>query len=123
MHSRGKCFGMNCSAPNPGAADDYQIGCILLESPFFFDRADWVPLPNWKREIVRGRGYDSEGDGREISHRGLRTSNSQTLDTGEAIASCCPPPAPTCLPAAFSISPVVWPEDFESVSARLEESG
>ncbi len=23
--------------PNPGAADDYQIGCILLESPFFFD--------------------------------------------------------------------------------------
>jgi putative restriction endonuclease len=54
---------------SPGAADDYQIGCILLESPFFFDRADWVPLPDWKREIVRGRGYDSEGDGREIWHR------------------------------------------------------
>ena len=56
-------------APNPGAADDYQIGCILLESPFFFDRADWVPLPDWKREIVRGRGYDSEADGREIWQR------------------------------------------------------
>ena len=55
--------------PSPGAADDYQIGCILLESPFFFDRADWVPLPDWKREIVRGRGYDSEGDGREIWQR------------------------------------------------------
>jgi putative restriction endonuclease len=55
--------------PNPGAAADYQIGCILLESPFFFDRADWIPLPEWKREIVRGRGYDSEGDGREIWHR------------------------------------------------------
>jgi putative restriction endonuclease len=51
-------------APNQDAADDYRIGCILLESPFFFDRADWVPLPDWKREIVRGRGYDSEGDGR-----------------------------------------------------------
>jgi putative restriction endonuclease len=65
-------------APSPGAADDYQIGCILLESPFFFDRADWVPLPDWKREIVRGRGYDSEGDGREIWQRVeslIRSSN------------------------------------------------
>jgi putative restriction endonuclease len=56
-------------APNPNAADDYQIGCILLESPFFFDRKDWIPLPDWKREIVRGRGFDSEDDGREIWQR------------------------------------------------------
>ena len=56
-------------APSPSAVDDYQIGCILLESPVFFDRADWIPLPDWKREIVRGRGYDSEGDGREIWRR------------------------------------------------------
>lgn len=56
-------------APSPGAADDYQIGCILLESPFFFDRADWIPMPVWKREIVRGRGYDSDGDGKAIWHR------------------------------------------------------
>ena len=26
-------------------------------------------MPDWKREIVRGRGYDSEGDGREIWQR------------------------------------------------------
>ena len=51
---------------NPSASDDYQIGCILLESPFFFQRADWVPLRDWKREIVRGRGYDSDGDGRDL---------------------------------------------------------
>jgi putative restriction endonuclease len=56
-------------APNPGAADDYHIGCILLESPFFFGRANWIPLPEWKREIVRGRGYDSEGDGKAIWER------------------------------------------------------
>lgn len=54
---------------NPSTADDYQIGCILLESPFFLNRADWIPLPEWKREIVRGRGYDSESDGREIWQR------------------------------------------------------
>jgi len=56
-------------APNPSAADDYQLGCILLESPFFLARGDWIPLPGWKREIVRGRGFDSEGDGREIWQR------------------------------------------------------
>jgi putative restriction endonuclease len=53
----------------PSVADDFNIGCILLESPFFFARADWIPLPDWKREIVQGRGYDSEGDGAEIWRR------------------------------------------------------
>ena len=65
---------------NPSPAEDYKIGCILLESPFFCDRQDWISLPEWKREIVRGRGYDSEGDGREIWQRVeslLRTSHLQ----------------------------------------------
>lgn len=72
-------------ASNPSAADDYQIGCILLESPFFFHRADWIPLPDWKREIVRGRGYDSDGDGREIWQRvePLIRVSSQGLQTAE----------------------------------------
>ena len=58
-----------------------------MESPFFFDRADWIPLPDWKREIVRGRGYDSEGDGREIRHRVealLKASRQETQPTDEA---------------------------------------
>ena len=54
---------------NPSGTEDYKIGCILLESPFFFHRTEWVPLSDWKREIVRGRGYDSAGDGREIWQR------------------------------------------------------
>jgi putative restriction endonuclease len=37
--------------------------------PSNFKRADWIPLPDWKREIVRGRGYDSEGDGAGIWER------------------------------------------------------
>jgi putative restriction endonuclease len=71
---------------NQDAATDYQIGCILLESPFFFDRADWIPVQDWKREIVRGRGYDSEGDGREIWLRVealLRTSRREAQQTEE----------------------------------------
>jgi putative restriction endonuclease len=71
---------------NLGATEDYHIGCILLESPFFFDRADWVPLPDWKREIVRGRGYDAQGDGRQIWERVealLMTSNAKAQQIGE----------------------------------------
>jgi putative restriction endonuclease len=73
-------------AANPGASDDYQIGCILLESPFFFDRPDWIPLPDWKREIVRGRGYDSDGDGKAIWQRvePLMTARLDTQSTGES---------------------------------------
>lgn len=54
---------------NPNIADDFDIGCILLESPFFFQRGDWIPLPDWKPEIVRGRGYDSDGDGIDLWRR------------------------------------------------------
>jgi putative restriction endonuclease len=39
---------------------DYSIGCILLESPFFFERDEWVPASDWSREIVRGKGYTTE---------------------------------------------------------------
>lgn len=54
---------------NPGAVDDYSVGCILLESPFFLDRADWVPLTDWQKPIVRGKSYDSATDGRAVWER------------------------------------------------------
>lgn len=46
----------------PDRADDYTIGCILLEQPFFFDRADWISVPFWKANVVRGAGLDVSGD-------------------------------------------------------------
>jgi len=42
--------------------EDCSIGCILLESPFFFDRTDWIPLPNWQKQIVRGKGFEAEAE-------------------------------------------------------------
>lgn len=45
------------SIPSPG--DDYGIGCILIESPFFFRREDWIPLTDWSKNIVRGKGFDT----------------------------------------------------------------
>jgi len=39
--------------------EDYTIGCILLEQPFFFTRDTWIPVPDdWKSNIVQGRSYD-----------------------------------------------------------------
>lgn len=39
--------------------EDYYIGCILLEQPFFFTRGNWIPIPkDWSRNIVQGKGYD-----------------------------------------------------------------
>jgi putative restriction endonuclease len=39
--------------------EDYTIGCILLEQPFFLSREVWIPVPSdWKFNIVQGRTYD-----------------------------------------------------------------
>jgi len=43
------------------ASSDYQIGCILLEQPFFFTRESWIAVPaDWSRNIVQGKTYDAE---------------------------------------------------------------
>jgi putative restriction endonuclease len=43
--------------------EDYTIGCILLEQPFFLPRARWLAAPtDWHPNIVQGKGYDLSGD-------------------------------------------------------------
>lgn len=40
---------------------DPVIGCIILTNPFFFDRGDWIPVPeDWKSNIVQGKSYDTD---------------------------------------------------------------
>jgi len=50
------------------AKQDYRIGCILLEQPFFFSRNNWIPVPaDWNRNIQQGRLYDlSSGLGKQL---------------------------------------------------------
>ncbi len=39
--------------------EDYRIGCILLEQPFFLARQHWVAVPaDWASTIVQGKTYD-----------------------------------------------------------------
>jgi len=43
------------------AAIDPVIGCNILAEPFFFARADWIPVPrSWAANIVQGKTYDIE---------------------------------------------------------------
>lgn len=48
--------------PNP------QIGCIILNQPFFIPREHWLPLPgDFQKNIVSGKTYDStEGSGKRL---------------------------------------------------------
>ena len=44
-------------APNP--KEDYVIGCIILEEPFFLARHRWIAAPaDFSKNIVQGKTYD-----------------------------------------------------------------
>jgi len=47
---------------------DPEIGCNVLNGPFFFEEKDWIPVPEgWAPNIVRGRTFDTEeGDGSRL---------------------------------------------------------
>jgi putative restriction endonuclease len=45
---------------SPGSPEDYEIGCILLQSPFFFPEHEWIPASDWPPSIQTGKGYDTE---------------------------------------------------------------
>jgi putative restriction endonuclease len=39
--------------------EDYTVGCIILEDPFFLREDEWIPVPpDWQRNIVQGKSYD-----------------------------------------------------------------
>jgi putative restriction endonuclease len=40
---------------------DAEIGCSVLNAPFFFTPGDWIPIPSdWSPNIVRGKTYATE---------------------------------------------------------------
>lgn len=43
------------------ATSEEEIGCIILENAFFFDRESWITEPeNWKKNIVSGKRYSTD---------------------------------------------------------------
>lgn len=52
---------------NEEMAGEEVVGCIMLQQPFFFKEPDWISVSDWARQIVRGKGYDTnEARGAEI---------------------------------------------------------
>lgn len=46
---------------NAPITGDPDIGCNILNSPFFWSEADWLPVPEgWAPNIVQGKGYDTD---------------------------------------------------------------
>ena len=54
------------SSPEPH--EDYKVGCIILEQPFFLDRSAWIAVPSsFAKNIVSGKTYDlGSQDGRML---------------------------------------------------------
>jgi len=47
---------------------DYSIGCLMLSTPVFFNRADWIEPPaDWSPNIVQEKSYDLDrGEGARV---------------------------------------------------------
>jgi len=46
---------------SPDDRTDFEIGCVLLAQPFFFDRSDWIPAPtDWHSAVQQGKHYSSD---------------------------------------------------------------
>lgn len=73
----------------PSLQDDYEIGCILLEQPWFFDPPNWLPVPDWQANIVRGKRYDLGAEpGKTLWNRilgTLQTRDGEPLRSAEAL--------------------------------------
>jgi putative restriction endonuclease len=54
--------------PNTDPRDDFEIGCILLQQPFFLPRTEWIPVPkDFSLNIVQGKTYDADsGTGKDL---------------------------------------------------------
>ena len=70
-----------------GPTEDPQIGCILLNEPFFFPETDWIPSPpDFRREIVAGKGYEADGGTGQLLWREVtkRLARAKVKDLGPA---------------------------------------
>jgi putative restriction endonuclease len=45
---------------------DFNIGCIILTSPFFLAENEWFPVPEWKKGIRRGKTYNIDSPAGQI---------------------------------------------------------
>ena len=89
--------------------EDYDVGSIILERPFYFDEADWLAPPqDFSKSIVQGKVYDTAtGTGKSLWEEvRLRLSPLHTgriLDPQAEMFGEPPVPPPRLGPGAFRI--------------------
>ncbi len=50
----------NYRRTEPGDRSDFSVGCRILTQPFFFEEANWIPVPpSWSSKIVSFKTYDT----------------------------------------------------------------
>ena len=56
--------------------EDFQVGCIILTQPFFFNELAWFPAPDWKGQIVRGKakGYELDKEAGQFIWKHLQNA-------------------------------------------------
>ena len=54
------CKRLNKYRGRNGIAENTQIGCTILTEPFWFDKTDWIPTPDWNKNIVKGKSFSTE---------------------------------------------------------------
>lgn len=68
----------------PQPAEDYTIGCIVLLRPFFLQLADWIVLPEWKRGIQQGWGFDVETEpGKTLWTSAMQAASASPVSAAE----------------------------------------
>ena len=100
----------------PHSLDDYVIGCILLEQPFFFPEADWIPAPaDWKPNIVQGRSYDLDVPlGKELWDKvQLRLATSPSVP--QLVASAVAAPTPPRYGSPIAVAPRLGQGSFRII--------
>lgn len=83
--------------------------CLTLNAPVFFDRADWLPVPDgWSNNLVQGKSYDTG----ELAGQRLWQQVQPVLDYYRAKAPLLLPAAPALVlePAARYRLALVRPE-------------
>lgn len=68
---------------------DPKIGNIILSSPFFFNRSQWIPVPeSWKSNIVQGKSYDtSEKEGYLLEQRIIERLSNIAINNNDSYIS------------------------------------
>ena len=84
---------------DPNDPRDFEIGCRLINEPFFFDEPDWIPAPSdWSDNIVSLKTYNAdEGEGLKLKQAVMERLNRSTFsnegsNTGELVVAERPDP-------------------------------